>query len=328
MERDNALSVVQKLIAHEASVRTIGNIEEAENYAEKIQRMLFEYRFTLGEVCPTVKEPELEPLEEERLEGELQRRVRAGGILAGAVADMTCCVHLVHPGSDTISFVGTLQNRTDAKLIFENLYSLCEELASKALIEWKAKTSLRDQVKQHLVTDPFGSSLYERIRSEHSVNLKLLYQKDLNDYFNRYTYSGFQSVAERAFKTFNDWWLDKREFTYLTQIDGVTARLSSATSRTWKRSCMIGFAEKIAARVRATKATLIKEEEAKAEFSSGEAVVVCTALTLYHKEAARLREYRETLGTAASLQDSHSKTGFARGSELANDVCLEAKGRL
>jgi hypothetical protein len=130
----NVVDLLQKLINHEKSARTIGNIAEAEAFAGKIQKLLFDNKLSMTEV--EIREEEKnEPVGEEDVVAKTDGQYN--GWLAMAVADFTFCDVLRGWRRNTLCFIGATGNRAACVAMFNYLSVLGEQLADSQVEQWK-----------------------------------------------------------------------------------------------------------------------------------------------------------------------------------------------
>jgi hypothetical protein len=130
----NILDLLRKLMAHEKSCRTIGNIKEAEAFAARIQSLMDEHRLGMTDVDFTDRE-ETEPISwthvdstDEGFTWQKSRRlwqVRLGQALAYC---NSCQCVLSRKNGNALSFVGRTSDREFCKVLFIYLLELAEHL--------------------------------------------------------------------------------------------------------------------------------------------------------------------------------------------------------
>jgi len=134
MERETVIDKLQKLIAHERSARTVGNIAEAEAFAAKIQQLLTTHKLEMSEIEIQERE-ESEPVGEARaspVEAGWRRtgyRVEWQTSLASDIAKANGCQLLVLPGCNIVFFVGRDSDRNTAKTMFLYMLEMARNLA-------------------------------------------------------------------------------------------------------------------------------------------------------------------------------------------------------
>lgn len=122
---------LQKLLNHERSARTIGNMAEAEAFAAKISEMLFAHKLSMSEV--EIAEGERnEPVEEEFIEG---FSAPWAGTLAAATGKTAFCRIL--KSSKGYIFIGRFSDRAAATAIYRHLAVLGVSLADSELAAYR-----------------------------------------------------------------------------------------------------------------------------------------------------------------------------------------------
>jgi hypothetical protein len=130
------LTKLQKLIAHEQSARSVGNIAEAAAFASKIQELLLAHNLDMSDVKGA------EHSQEDNVVGDdfvaSTRKTRTGHSvwmenLASASARSMFCKFMIETRSNTYIFVGTKENRTAAIYMYNYLKATAEELNKKDL---------------------------------------------------------------------------------------------------------------------------------------------------------------------------------------------------
>lgn len=125
-----------KLIAMEQSARTIGNLQEAEAFAAKVQEMLFKYNLSMTDLEIEEQERD-EPIDEERIDIlKTRQRSQWQEMLAEATAASCFCRSYVILGSSRQVFAGRTSDRQAAIALFGYLAasgkSICDTEARKA----------------------------------------------------------------------------------------------------------------------------------------------------------------------------------------------------
>lgn len=125
-ERDAVLRKLKKMQAHEESARKIGSTQEAEAFAQAIQRLLAQYQISMTEVQFT-EHLEQEAVDKEMIEWEdygfkfKRRRTYWIEELSHMVCKAYGCRFLIHPGTNCISVVGRNPNRQVAAYVIGTL---------------------------------------------------------------------------------------------------------------------------------------------------------------------------------------------------------------
>ena|SRR5690242_19295057 len=123
---ETIIDKLRKLRAHAESAQKIGNEAEAQAFAAKVQELLSKYKLSMGQIEYEARDHR-DPVAEERVDwvkhGFKRKRQRVAWveILAGVVAQAYYCRILVHPGSNTITFVGREQDRKMAEFMLVTL---------------------------------------------------------------------------------------------------------------------------------------------------------------------------------------------------------------
>lgn len=152
--KDNILEKLRKLIAHEKSARTIGNIHEAEAFAAKIQDLLTSHKLGMDEVEYSEREAS-EPVDFERVhEREAGTTFRASWLieLAKAIAEVNGCDFVRAGGSrgTAFNFCGRTSDRQVAKVLFLYLAQLGEELCAKCSKEDEGEQKFKFTDTKHI----------------------------------------------------------------------------------------------------------------------------------------------------------------------------------
>lgn len=131
---DSIIERLQKMIAHEASARSIGSIAEAEAFAEMIARMLAKYKLEMSDVQAQEADEDIAGAVFNPKDYGLSasRRVAWREALASVVAAAHYARALIVPGTGLIIFAGREADRKVALAIFALLVQTCERLASDA----------------------------------------------------------------------------------------------------------------------------------------------------------------------------------------------------
>ena len=126
---------LQKLIAHERSARSIGNQEEAEAFAERIQELLTKHKLEMSEIDFKTRETG-EPVDWERVSGDELAGSKVTQVwwrahLANAIARVNSCEMVLGATNTSFFFVGRTSDRHASKIFYIYLVELAEELSSK-----------------------------------------------------------------------------------------------------------------------------------------------------------------------------------------------------
>ena len=141
-EPNPIIEKLKKLIAHEQSARNIGSLAEAEAFAARIQDLLTAHKLSMSEVDFTARE-EGEPIDWEHVNGATNLRWRVD--IARVIADINSCSVVNQTGSrrKAFFFVGRTSDRQLAKILYEYLTQLGEDLAKKAAKDNRKEQNLR-----------------------------------------------------------------------------------------------------------------------------------------------------------------------------------------
>lgn len=139
MRGNDVLELLRKLVSHERSARDIGNIQEADAFAGKIQELLSKHKLGMSDVEFADREAN-EPIEwlyvdpQEAGYGRNKKgRVPWQIYLANSIADANTC-RVVLAGGNRLYFVGRTSDRELCKMFFLYLLELAKELAEKDAI--------------------------------------------------------------------------------------------------------------------------------------------------------------------------------------------------
>jgi len=141
---------LRKLIAHEQSTRSIGNLQEAEAFAAKIQDLLTAHKLSMSEVDFQERE-DGEPIDWERVDGSTRVFWRVG--IAHTIAKINSCqvVNASRSFGKSFFFVGRTSDRQMAKILYTYLVELGEELCDKAAREDRKVQSLKFNVMNNIM---------------------------------------------------------------------------------------------------------------------------------------------------------------------------------
>lgn len=145
---------LRKLIAHEQSARSIGNIQEAEAFASRIQDLLTAHKLSMSEVEFQARE-DGEPIDWELVDSAevagRNKRVRVYWRIkiAKAIAKVNSCVP-VNRNTSSFFFVGRTSDRELAKILYIYMVELGEELCNKAACENRETQALKFNLDRHI----------------------------------------------------------------------------------------------------------------------------------------------------------------------------------
>ncbi len=155
---NDILKKLRKLIEHEKSARAIGSLHEADAFAQKISELCDRYRIAVADVPEAERpddiqvakwDPAMAEMRELRRQSNWQRKMACG------VAYGHFCELLVYPGSNAVSFVGTV---ADVEIACAMLTILCR--AAVASCDTARRRHQNFQPNQYL----FGFALAIAIR--------------------------------------------------------------------------------------------------------------------------------------------------------------------
>lgn len=164
---------LRKLLNHERSAREIGNIEEAEAFAVKIQQMLDNYNLAMSDI--DIEEARSTVAGEEteyKVQHVWQRQ------LLGQIAEINGCQMIVTP--PYICIVGTEGDRAIVNEVYRYFEGLGLDLAMASLKEYKALGEYRRKRKKTRATLSYkGSfllgyalSLSRRLQDQHKASMQ------------------------------------------------------------------------------------------------------------------------------------------------------------
>lgn len=146
MTDNKILDKLYKLKLKMESVRSIGNEEEAQLFAAKIQELLSKYKLEMGDV-DFAQLDRTDPVKfQEIMPGEMltagikprQKRVTWAEIIADGVAYGHFCKFMVMQGTNVVCFIGRGSESQIAKHMFLILCATAEKLADEAYgVRWK-----------------------------------------------------------------------------------------------------------------------------------------------------------------------------------------------
>ena len=128
---------LRKLIAHERSARSVGNLHEAEAFAAKVQDLLTAHKLSMSEVDFETRQSS-EWIDWERVSGDeinvgsKKTRVYWRTQLAHAIAKINGCETVLDNIDTSFFFVGMTSDRQMCKILYIYLVELGEELCQKA----------------------------------------------------------------------------------------------------------------------------------------------------------------------------------------------------
>ena len=157
MTEPRIVEKLRKLVEHERSARGIGNLEEAETFAAKIQELLVRHKLEMSDVEYRAEEED-EPVLKEFIPAEEWTGVSSTlrlknwiGILVATVAKANFC-QAVRSGKG-IYLVGRQSDREASKLMFQYLYEIAVEVAPR---EAQAYTRMEQFLRDSLLSGQSG----------------------------------------------------------------------------------------------------------------------------------------------------------------------------
>lgn len=150
---------LRKLIAHEQSCRSIGNLIEAEAFAAKIQDLLTAHKLSMSEVDFQERE-DGEPINWERVNAdEIAGRPSKTNVywrvkIARVLAEINSCqiVNSVGSRGRSFFFVGRTSDREIAKILYIYLIELGEDLGTKSTKEDRTVQMLKFNVQNNIAS--------------------------------------------------------------------------------------------------------------------------------------------------------------------------------
>ena len=135
MTIDRIIDKINKIKAHAESAKEIGNIAEAEAFADMLNRLLLKHQLTEVDlnVAPKDDDPIVQVWTTPEKYGQktVSQRVVWQEALARTVARAHLCRFMVASGSSRLVFVGTHVNATTAEYCFGVLASAAERMSHK-----------------------------------------------------------------------------------------------------------------------------------------------------------------------------------------------------
>lgn len=128
---ESVILKLQKLLNHERSARTIGNVHEAEAFAAKIAELLFAHKLSMSEV-EIEQEERSEPVSNERVDG---LRAPWAGTLVMGVCEASFCRAL--SSSKGYIFIGRTTDRSTAISMYRYLAAMGKSIADAEAITYK-----------------------------------------------------------------------------------------------------------------------------------------------------------------------------------------------
>lgn len=147
---------LRKLIEHEKSARSIGNISEAEAFAAKITELLFKHNMEMSDVEIAQQEKD-EPIDREYVSMGGKRSAWME-MLADTVAKSCFCGHMILPGTDSQIFVGRTSDRVAAAALYRYLAGCGISLCNGEKREFRKRNPYVDSRQRQQFANRFGKS--------------------------------------------------------------------------------------------------------------------------------------------------------------------------
>jgi hypothetical protein len=138
-EEKKMIDKLKKLLAHEQSARSIGNMAEAEAFAAKIQELLFAHKLTMSDI-EIADEEANEPVDQECVEAE-----HWSGVLAMGCASAAFCKIL--KSGKALVFIGRASNRAGCIAMFQYLANMGASIARKEMNAYKLTADYEYKVR-------------------------------------------------------------------------------------------------------------------------------------------------------------------------------------
>ncbi len=173
---NKTIELLQKLINHEKSARSIGNLAEAEAFASRIQELLFKHKIEMTDVEFSEQEKN-EPiaedfLNENDLTGESSFRKSKQswvGILLGAAAKANFCDVIGAARGNSYYMIGRDSDKQIARQLFKYLYDICIEVVETELSAYRASMDYAYQI-----ADKSPASVSKRLTADRDEARKKL----------------------------------------------------------------------------------------------------------------------------------------------------------
>jgi len=154
---DKIIKKLRNLIAHEKSARFIGNLQEAEAFAARVQDLLTAHKLSMSEIDFEERET-AEPIDWERVDpSDVHSRTKRFTIrwkvtLANAIGKVNSCRVIKHTGSrgNSFSFVGRTSDRELAKMLYIYMVELGDELGKADARKNKEIQTLKFNVRNNI----------------------------------------------------------------------------------------------------------------------------------------------------------------------------------
>lgn len=196
MIREKVIDLVRKLITHEKSARSIGNIKEAEAFADRIQKILDSHKLGMSEIDWTERE-QGEPIAWEHVSSKdpdfhyLGKRRYWQIRLAKAIALCNTCTVILHRGhGNQLFFVGRTSDRELCKVLFLYLLNLAYDLNERCVQQDRGE----QKFKYVCTLKPW---------QDYDINA-------FNTWMRRYKASWFAGYSEAVSERFNERYRESR----------------------------------------------------------------------------------------------------------------------
>ncbi len=132
MTRDKMIDRIQKLLAHAESAKKLGNEEEAQAFAAKVNELLLTHKLSMSAIEIAAQDTD-DVMGEEIVRMGGRKRSQWKEDLASTVARAHFCRILIVTGSDTIWFVGRESDRALAIWVYKYLIEQIDKLGKRGL---------------------------------------------------------------------------------------------------------------------------------------------------------------------------------------------------
>lgn len=179
---DSIVEKLQMLKAKADSAKSIGELQEAEIFAAKVQELLLKYKLDMTEIEYHQKE-ENEPIVDKRFnfsDNDLKyrgRRVHWIETLAQCIAEAYQCRILVYRGTANFLFVGTKRDIELSEYMFITFYTVAERISKREYMKFRRTLrngagSLQEASGyRNSFLEAFVSRLWQRFNEErNSIN--------------------------------------------------------------------------------------------------------------------------------------------------------------
>lgn len=173
--------MLRKLIAHQQSAAQIGNLAEAEAFAEKVSALLRKHKLEMSEV-------EYQELADEEVASHLvshrdlgrpyRKHERWLEILSTAVAEANCCRVILAYRGNSYYIVGSETNRKIAEFLFVLLARTAARLSLEALRAHRKRTRRPAKTFRASYLDGFARRIYDRLREKPQEGTGLIRLKE------------------------------------------------------------------------------------------------------------------------------------------------------